>query len=420
MKIKQFMIMILLFIGIALVSCGAETPPTPTSTPTVLPTDTPTPEPTLTPTAVPTSTPTPDPTNTPTPLPTDTPQPTLTPTPEPATIDTDPTIPYFLAYTKITEFGPEIFVYLANDGQEFQITDDGLYVLPKWSPSTEKLAFVRLNDDGETYNFAVMENQSGAYEIVPSEPIVGLVDYEWTADDSALIYTAPQANGNERDIYRVDIVTGEIVNLTAVSPVWDTDGTMSPDGSLIAFVSDRADEGKLTDTIWVMNPDGTEPQQITAVEFWENNSPSWSPDGELIAFFRFSIIDLGEGGPSGLWVTDLEGNERLIVEIDGASLLGNSKPIWSPDGQYLAYTSGLLEGAELYVVSADGGAPINVSNLDGEEESPSWLPDSSALTFTNSSDDGINIYVASIDGGEAVLLFEDVETLFGEWMQLNR
>ncbi|MEM7330915.1 MAG: hypothetical protein AAF490_02400 [Chloroflexota bacterium] len=414
-----------LLLLIILIGCTQPEPePTPTPPPTVtaVPTETATPVPTDTPTPAPTDTAVP--TSTPTAIPTDTPMPAPTSTPTPAPEESEPTsssvLPPnelgFLAFTKITSAGPEIFVYFnGEEPEEFRITNDGFYVLPKWSPDTSRLAFVRINSD-DSLDFMVMENLTGDYRKISNESLADIVNFNWAADSQSLLFTAAQPNGSERDVYSIDIDSGGIINLTADSPVWDSGGVMSPDGTQIAFVSDRAEDGKASDNIWIMNPDGSNPTQVTSSVLWENVQPSWSPDGSQIAFFRFQILDLDEGGPSGLWVTDTAGNERLVVELEGAGLLGAEQPIWSPNGRFIAFRHGFDEVADVFVVSVEDGELINLSNLPGEDSEPSWFPDSSGVTFTNSGSRGFQIYFNTVEGGKPTVLLSDGGALYGSWM----
>ena len=113
---------------------------------------------------------------------------------------------------------------------------------------------------------------------------------------------------------------------------------ISADGKLIAYASDRAEEG--TTDIWVQQIAGGEPVRLTK-GLGLCHSPSFSPDGSRIAF---------HGGPDsgGIYVTStLGGGARRLADGRG--------PEFSPDGATIAYTA--PDSSRIMLVSAMGGTP---------------------------------------------------------------
>ncbi len=150
---------------------------------------------------------------------------------------------------------------------------------PDWSPDGKRFALTNSLEINLT-----IPGSSRLVNIPPpgnTNPENLFADHpDWSPDGSKLVYTvANMIDTFKADIFSADANGSNIVQLTFDegddrSPVW------SPDGSLIAFESDR--EGGWD--IYLMNADGSDSQNITnspdSRELW----PSWSPDGSKIAF----------------------------------------------------------------------------------------------------------------------------------------
>ncbi|MEJ2736326.1 MAG: hypothetical protein P8189_22625 [Anaerolineae bacterium] len=324
-----------------------------------------------------------------------------------------------IAYSQLTETGDEIFLLdLASEPATIsqRTATLGSAYAPRWSPDGQSIAYFSQDAGTRRVNLWIVGNGKGA----PARALTGgdlreMGEVSWSPDSRYLVFHALVPDGIDHDIVRLDIEAGEYINLTANSPAWDRDPRWSPDGAWIAFVSDRvAGTGSGQESIWRMAPDGSDLSQVTASD-WEDVRPAWSPDGDEIAFYRWSFLDLVEGGPSGLWVTRADGSEeRLLIELDVLPL-GFDAPAWSPDGRWIAYQAGPSNNADLYVVPAGGGSPMNISALPGHDYAASWSPDSRFLLFTNSAEGEDRLFVADVEGDGLWALREMPGNRLGVW-----
>lgn len=103
------------------------------------------------------------------------------------------------------------------------------------------------------------------------------------------------------DLYLLPIGGGDAEALTN-GMAWDMMPRFSPDGSEIAFISDRTGG----DNVWTMPADGGEPRQISREDFRLVNNPVWSPDGRFIAA-RKHFVSTRSLGSGEIWLYHASG-----------------------------------------------------------------------------------------------------------------
>ncbi|NNF26249.1 MAG: amidohydrolase, partial [Gemmatimonadetes bacterium] len=131
-------------------------------------------------------------------------------------------------------------------------------------------------------------------------------------------------------IYRVSAEGGEAELLTGGTGVAvHFHPRYSPDGTQIAFVSDREGQNNL----WLMDADGSDPRSVFTAPLTRAVEPAWTPDGDYI-LVRLGSVSPDPGGRSGIWMYHKDGGEGIQVVDDQPSA---AWPSPSADGRYLYF-----------------------------------------------------------------------------------
>jgi Tol biopolymer transport system component len=141
--------------------------------------------------------------------------------------------------------------------------------------------------------------------------------------------------------------------------------------------------------IWRMNADGSGQTQLTNVAEMSNIEPSISPDGTRIAF------STNRDGNWEVYVMDVDGSN--LRNITNHPSLDNN-PRWSWDGTKIVFRSERDGNAEIYIMNPDGSGLRRVTNEPSAEFSPSLSPDSSRVVFLSTRSGATEVWVANADG----------------------
>lgn len=183
--------------------------------------------------------------------------------------------------------------------------------------------------------------------------------------DNMLLLTLSQEGSP--DIFRM---SADGVTLTPITRgpnrSMNVEPAVSPDGSKIAFSSDRSGRPM----IFVMNVDGTNPKRLTFAGKY-NASPAWSPDGKTLAFAgydkdHFDIFTIDADGRNLRRLTDAR-------KLNGRAA-DNEGPSWSPDGRHIVFSSNRTGPSQLFIVSPDGVNERRITEDNFNWDKPKWSP----------------------------------------------
>ena len=254
---------------------------------------------------------------------------------------------------------------------------------PRWSPDGQSLAFIssRPGADGsgatESRPQLWLLSMSGGEARRVTNLKNGASNFQWSPDGTRLAClsrTGPSDNrADSKDksdvrhyshisykfndtgwfddkrshIWIVDVKTGTARQITSGDDWNDTDPQWSPDGTRIAFVSNRTgkeyDENRNTD-VWVIGSDGS---QITKISDHEegDNSPRWSPDGKTIAY----VGRVREEEHPKIWLASSTGGSPSVLAARNLDLIPSDLD-WAEAGKALYFQTGVKGETHLYRV----------------------------------------------------------------------
>ena len=252
----------------------------------------------------------------------------------------------------------EIWQMDYDGANQKQLTHTGSIALsPHVSPDGSRVAFSGVTKEG--WQIQMYSLELGR---LVSFPHFGGDNYSpaWSSDGKALAFSSSRSGNTE--IYTVDATGGSSRRLTDskgpdISPCWNP-----KTNAQIAWVSGRTGLPQ----IYTMASDGTNAVRVSDQGYAV--SPSWSPNGQFLAFAWVRHYGPGEPGASDIYVMDLASKQWAQLTHDGGR---NDFPSWSPDGRHIVFQSSRGGHVQIYSMLADG-SELRPLTAGGENTQPNW------------------------------------------------
>jgi Tol biopolymer transport system component len=282
-----------------------------------------------------------------------------------------------------TGFDREIFGIREDGTGLIQLTDaPGVNDQPAWSPDGGRLAF-RSTRDGDPEIYVMNADGSGILRLTFHPGLDG--EPAWSPDGSMIAFRRSEFLGD------------------FVGPGHPSPGVQGAPSQ-----------------IWIMRADGLHAVRLTDQPQARDAHPTWSPNGSEIAFERTNVnatrVDLlviGVSGTPQRVLTPWGGDPQALTA--GIIRAFDVEPSWSPDGELIAFRAMRdLFGYDVWTVSPGGRELTELLELPGAQITPSWSPDGSRIIFGNQGPGG-GLQIINRDGSGLAPLTSGANDFWPTW-----
>lgn len=278
-----------------------------------------------------------------------------------------------------------------------QLTDHKEFEI-RW-PSSDSTSRIVFEFNGELRIFNVKTREETELRIrVPADNLskrVSIADASRNIESIALSPSGKRAVISARgDVFTLPVEKGPVRNLTRSSDSHDRLATWSPDGRMIAFVSDRTGEEQVYQ---VTQDRSTQPEQLTGSLRTRLYSLQWSPDAKRISFYDKD---------GNLYVLDT-GTRELTKIFDESRYTDpeDYDQTWSPRGRYLAFSARIsFLNRSIFIWDRQTGSVHRIGDAMFNEYNPVWAQNGDYLYYLSERE------FKAFDSGTEWNFFTDKQT----------
>ncbi|GMG87254.1 Tol-Pal system beta propeller repeat protein TolB [Biformimicrobium ophioploci] len=202
--------------------------------------------------------------------------------------------------------------------------------------------------------------------------------------DQRQVFTTKQVTGGQNQLRDLaHYVSDQVYEaITGIRGAFST--------QMIYIQAERDQRGVDTFYLMLSDADGARPRQLRRSSK-PMMSPMWSPDGQKVAYVSF------ETGRSAIFIERIDGSDRQqITNFKGI----NGSPAWSPDGSKLALVLSKDGNPEIYIMDLVTRKLTRMTRHFAIDTEPNWMPDGKSIVFTSDRGGRPQIYQLTLATGQ--------------------